>query len=191
MLPADPALVAVAERYDEPQRHYHDRRHLEQVLADVERLLADVEVLDPEAVRLAALFHDAIYDPRSTTNEADSATLAAEVLRPLEPPQRVAHVQRMVLATAGHEARWPDEGVLLDADLAVLGSPRPKYVAYVQAVRAEFGHVDDEGWRRGRAEVLRSLLALPHLFTTTPMRGLEATARENLTSELASIGGTA
>jgi len=190
-LPALPTLDAVAARYDEPHRRYHDRRHLEQVLADVERLLAEVEVPDADSVRLGALFHDAVYDPRSSTNEADSAALAAEVLRPLEPPDRVAHVQRVVMATAGHEARWPDEGVLLDADLAVLGAPRPEYVDYVEAVRQEFAHLDAEGWRRGRAEVLRSLLARPRLFTTPAMRVLEPRARENLACELASLGLTA
>jgi len=54
-------------------------------------------------------------------------------------------------------------------------------------VRQEFGHVDDEAWRVGRAEVLRSLLALPCLFTTPPMAQLEPTARANLASELASL----
>ena len=180
-------LADVAARYDEPHRRYHDRRHLEHVLADVERLLAAVEVPDPQAVRLAALFHDAVYDPRSSTNEEDSAALAGEVLYPLEPPERVAHVQRLVLATAGHRAAWPDEAVLLDADLAVLGAARPDYVAYVRAVRQEFGHVDDEAWRTGRSDVLRSLLALPRLFATPPMSGLEPRARENLACELASL----
>ena len=188
MLPPPPALEAVAARYDEPHRRYHDRRHLEQVLGDVERLLPVVEVPDPEAVRLAALFHDAVYDPRSETNEADSAGLAGEVLGDLEPPARVAHVQRLVMSTAGHHPSYPDEAVLVDADLAVLGRERAAYVAFVRAVRQEFAHVPAEAWRAGRSEVLRSLLALPRLFTTPPMHELEARARENLASELAALG---
>jgi predicted metal-dependent HD superfamily phosphohydrolase len=191
MLPALPMLADVAARYDEPHRRYHDRRHLQHVLAGVERLLPAVEVPDPDAVRLAALFHDAVYDPRSSTNEEDSAALAAEVLYPIEPPERVAHVQRLVLATAGHQARWPDEAVLLDADLAVLGAARPDYVAYVRAVREEFAHVDDEAWRVGRSDLLRSLLDLPQLFTTPPMSELEPRARENLAFELDALEGPA
>lgn len=186
-MPALPALERVAARYDEPQRRYHDRRHLERVLADVERLLAVVTVPDPQAVRLAALFHDAVYDPRSTTNEADSAALAGRVLADLEPPARIADVQRLVAATAGHRATYPDEGVLLDADLAILAADRSTYVGYVQAVRREFGHVPDATWRSGRADVLRSLLALPRLFTTPPMQALERPARGNVATELASL----
>ncbi len=189
MLPAHPALQQVAARYDEPHRRYHDRRHLERVIADVERLLAEVDVADPEAVRLAALFHDAVYDPRSATNEAASAFLAAQVLATLEPFRRVADVQRLVLATAGHEATSPDEAVLLDADLAVLGAERPAYVAYVRGVRQEFGHVSDQAWRTGRADVLRALLDLPRLFSTPPMERREEQARGNLMSELLALRG--
>ena len=187
-----PALLEeVAARYDEPHRRYHDRRHLDRVVADVERLLVTVEVPDADAVRLAAVFHDAVYDPRSATNEEDSAALVGEMLKDLEPPARVAHVQRLVRATAGHSPAFSDEGVLLDADLAVLAAGRQEYVAYAGAVRQEFGHLTDEEWRRGRGEVLRSLLALPRLFTTPPMLELETPARENLGSELASLGPSA
>jgi predicted metal-dependent HD superfamily phosphohydrolase len=187
MLAPPPPLLAVASRYDEPHRHYHDRRHLQRVLADVGRLLPAVDVPDPDALWLAALFHDAVYDPRSTTNEADSAALAGEVLQDLEPPSRVANVQRLVLATAGHQPSYPDEAVLIDADLAVLGSARPAYVAYVRAVRQEFGHLSAESWRSGRSAVLGSLLALPRLFSTPPLVELEGRARENLTAELRSL----
>lgn len=189
MLPPHPALEQVAACYDEPHRRYHDRRHLGQVLACVERLLEAVDVPDPDAVRLAALFHDAIYDPGSATNEAESAFLAAQVLTGLEPPARVADVQRLVLATATHEATAPDESVLLDADLAVLGADRPGYLAYVWAIRREFAHVTDQAWRTGRAQVLRSLLSLPRLFSTPPMEHLEPRARDNLRTELVSLDG--
>ena len=189
MLPADEVFEQVAARYDEPHRRYHDRRHLDQVLADVERLLASVDVADPDAVRLAALFHDAVYDPRSVTNEAESAFLAAQLLAGVESVPRVADVQRLVLATASHRPAAPDEAVLLDADLAVLGADRRAYLAYVRAVRREFAHVPDDGWRTGRAAVLRSLLALPRIYTTPPMARYEERARENLAFELAALDG--
>ena len=63
-------------RYAEPQRRYHDQRHLAEVLAAVDRLAAEADDLD--AVRLGAWFHDAVYEPRAEpgANESASATLA-------------------------------------------------------------------------------------------------------------------
>ena len=108
-------------------------------------------------VRAAALFHDAIYDPRSPTNEADSAPLAAGALAPARLGRRSAWhaVAALIEATAGHDtavARGDAEAaVLFDADLAILGSSPAEYQAYVTGVRAEYAHVDDAGWRTGRA----------------------------------------
>ena len=64
-------------------------------------------------------------------------------------------VGALIEATAGHEATdEPDRAVLLDADLAVLGSEPSAYQAYVTGVRVEYAHVDSEAWSVGRAAVL-------------------------------------
>jgi predicted metal-dependent HD superfamily phosphohydrolase len=182
-------LVAVASRYGEPHRKYHTTDHLMAVLEDVDRLLVEVEVDDPEEVRLAALFHDAVYDPQSSTNEIDSAELVAVVLAGLVPDEAIATVRRLVLATASHQPAALDEAVLLDADLAILGSSREEYAAYVAAVRAEFAHVDDNGWQIGRSRVLWSFLGRDRIFHTPPMAAREADARRNIEVELETLTG--
>src|SRR5215207_4462890 len=73
---ADGVLDDLLTRHREAHRRYHTLSHVAHVLRAVAELLPEVEVPDPVAVRLAAWFHDAIYDPRSTVNEADSAALA-------------------------------------------------------------------------------------------------------------------
>ncbi len=54
-------------------RPYHGWAHVEALLA----LLAEAAgaLRDPGAVRLAILFHDAVYDPRRADNEAESSAL--------------------------------------------------------------------------------------------------------------------
>ena len=97
----------------------------------------------------------------------------------------------MVEATATHEAPIDsDTAVLLDADLAVLGSEPASYQAYVAGVRSEYAHVSADDWRIGRTNVLRSFLDRPALFATPTGRAWwEVRARANLAAEVASLTG--
>ncbi|MEV0665215.1 HD domain-containing protein [Actinomadura luteofluorescens] len=173
-------------RYGEPHRRYHTRAHLTAVLDLVDELAGYAE--DPDAVRIAAWFHDAVYDPERADNEERSARLAARMLADTDLPEAVvARVVRLVELTATHA---PDEGdrdgqVLCDADLAVLGAEPEDYAAYAAAVREEYAFVPDEFFRAGRAEVLGGLLALPRLFHTPAARErFEERARANMRTEL-------
>jgi len=194
------ALDALLARHREPHRRYHTATHLMWVLRHVDDLAARLDQavgtqLDLDTVRAAALFHDAVYDPRSSTNEADSAVLAAQVLADMGwAPQRIERVQHLIEATASHlgTAAAPPDGVdvdiLLDADLAILGAEPNDYRAYVAGVRTEYGHLDASTWRAGRSAVLRDFLDRPTIFRTAAMRtDRERRARANLAAELATL----
>ncbi len=189
----DLALEGLLARHREPHRRYHTATHVMWVCRHVDQLLAEHEVDDPDAVRLAALFHDAIYDPRASTNEAASATLASARLAEVGwAGDRRANVARLIELTAGHEVDAADAAgaVLLDADLAILGADPGEYQHYVNGVRAEYAHVDDEGWRTGRAQVLQRFLAREAIYLTVPMHAArEQRARANLTAELTGLRG--
>jgi predicted metal-dependent HD superfamily phosphohydrolase len=180
--------------YADPRRGYHDLRHLEEVLDHLDVLLAepDADTVggDGEAVRLAAWFHDAVYDG-APDDEERSARLAEESLAAEGvAAEVVAEVARLVRLTATHD---PGDGdlagaVLSDADLAVLAAEPERYAEYVSGVRREYAHVPDDAFRHGRAEVLRGLLAAPALFRTATGRRLwERRARENVEVELADL----
>ena len=187
---ATEALDSLLSRYREPQRHYHGTAHVLRVLRTVDEIVADTAVADSVAIRLAAWYHDAIYDPHAGpgVNEASSAALAERDLSPLRvPAERVEAVARLVLVTATHQPAATDEAVLCDADLAVLAADPATYSAYAKGVRAEYAHIDDAGWRVGRAVVLRAFLQRPVLFHTAAMAGRDAAARANLAAELATL----
>ncbi|MFI6517429.1 HD domain-containing protein [Spirillospora sp. NPDC050679] len=173
-------------RYGEGHRRYHTRAHLTAVLDLVDELADHAD--DPDAVRLAAWFHDAVYDPQRADNEERSARLARRMLADTDLPEAVVEeVARLVVLTETHAPDGADRNgqVLCDADLAVLGSDPDDYAAYAAAVREEYAFVPDEFFKAGRAEVLAGLLELPALFHTPPARArYEERARANLRTEL-------
>jgi predicted metal-dependent HD superfamily phosphohydrolase len=177
--------AAVVAAWSEPHRRYHDLAHLAAVLGIVGELADAAD--DPDAVRLAAWYHDVVYDPQRSDNEQVSAERARAGLRGLVDDARLAEVARLVLLTAGHDPA-PDDAngaVLCDADLAVLASPPEAYAAYASAVRAEYAHLSDDVFAAGRAAVLEQLLALPALYRLPAIaEQWTGRARANLTAEL-------
>jgi predicted metal-dependent HD superfamily phosphohydrolase len=174
--------------YGDPARGYHDLRHLDEVLRTVDDLAH--RAADPDAVRLAAFFHDAVYDAHATDSEQRSADLAGRELRRRRVDgHRVAEVVRLVLLTRTHDPAPEDVdgAVLCDADLAVLAADPARYRDYTDGVRREYAHVPDEQFAAGRAAVLRSLLDLPALYRTPEARAWEAVARANVEAELARL----
>ncbi|MDH2389663.1 hypothetical protein QCN29_12835 [Streptomyces sp. HNM0663] len=187
----DPTPYAdnLLDRWGEPQRRYHTTEHLVAVLDRVDTLAPYAQ--DPQLVRLAAWFHDAVYHPERSENEERSARLAERALPEAGvSPEATAEVARLVRLTVTHAAAEGDANgaVLCDADLAVLASGPEEYAAYSSAVREEYGFVPDDVFRAGRAAVLRQLLDLPQLFRTPYGRSRwEPHARTNLTAELAEL----
>jgi len=184
--------------YADPRRGYHDVRHLEEVLDHLDVLLAEAdpvdavaaERVDADAVRLAAWFHDAVYDGEPDDEERSARLAEEELSRAAVGADVVAEVARLVRLTATHDPADGDlaGAVLSDADLAVLAAEPERYAEYVAGVRREYAHVQDEAFRRGRGEVLRGLLAAPTLFRTTSGRRLwEQRARANVEAELAAL----
>ena len=198
-LPADCASVAaqaagadLVARWSEPARQYHTVDHLTFMLTVLDE--AGSFAADIHAVRLAAWFHDAVYDPRiaePTANEQASAELAAAMLPPLAvPAAQIDEVVRLVLLTADHRVGPGDRNgaLLADADLAILAVDEEHYRAYADAVRAEYAFVPDDAFVAGRSAVLTKLLALDPLYYLAPHRAAwEPRARANLTAELRTL----
>jgi predicted metal-dependent HD superfamily phosphohydrolase len=186
----DESITPVIERHGEPPRRYHTIDHVASVLRCIDEIVDEEPVGRVDVVRAAAIFHDAVYDPRAADNEARSADLAVEVTGAAlgwgEDDTDV--LRRLVLATADHEPSDRLEAVLLDADLAIIGAPPAAYASYVEGVRGEYAHVDDAGWRAGRGQVLQMFLDREAIFATEAMRRRrEVQARVNLRAELESL----
>lgn len=185
-------LEAVLRRHRESTRHYHGVHHVAWAIRHVLVLADRLDVADVGAIVAAAAFHDVVYDPARSDNEAVSARLAERALGEIGwDDERRSRVAAMIRATAGHALSGDldlDTRVLLAADLAVLATDPARYQEYVLGVRNEHAHVAEPDWRRGRAAVLNGFLARDHIFD--PALGLadwERRARANLTAELAGL----
>jgi predicted metal-dependent HD superfamily phosphohydrolase len=189
------AADALLARWTEPHRRYHDKRHLERVLATLRQLAAEeggetsqgpVDLNDLAA--LAAWYHDAVYQPRRSDNEERSAALVRRQLVQLDVSATiVGEATRLVLLTKSHEPAPHDRAgaLLCDADLAILAMPADVYDAYSAAIRTEYSHVPERDFRAARAAVLTRLAARPHLFHTGHGRAVwEQAARANIAREL-------
>ncbi len=171
--------------YQESQRHYHTLQHLAECLAHFEqaRHLAQ----QPGEVAIALWFHDAIYDVRGKDNERRSADWAVRTLAASQAGQATLdRVERLIMATR-HDATpdEPDEQLLVDIDLAILGAAPERFAEYDAQVRAEYAWVPGFVYRMKRRSVLKAFLTRPRLYGTDHFRARhEAQARRNLASIL-------
>lgn len=179
-------LVAM---HSQSHRHYHNLEHIAEVLKVAGRLRQFAD--NPNAVQLAVWYHDAIYDPKQRDNEAKSADFARNVLEQLGVSSpMIASATDLILATAHgtpHELTT-DVRVLLDADLAILGSGETRYLRYAADIRREYAWVPDAEYATARIAVLDGFLARQRIFHTDVMflEG-EGSARRNMLAERAKL----
>jgi predicted metal-dependent HD superfamily phosphohydrolase len=179
-------------RWSEPSRRYHTTTHLVEMFRALEELEAAGLIDDHQCAiaRLAAWFHDAIYDPAATpgANEADSAVLARETLQRLSVvDEDIDTIERLIRLTARHDtdAEDPLDAAFQDADLWILSAPTSRFDGYCQQVRAEYAQVSDAVFRRGRMAVLGPLLERDKIYRTSrALHHWEGPARINLGREL-------
>ena len=178
------ALLIAA--YREPQRHYHSLQHLEECLAHFEVTAALAQ--HPGEVEIALWFHDAIYEVQGKHNERLSADWAAKALTASGAVESaISRVDELIMATC-HKASptLPDQRLLVDIDLAILGAAPERFSEYDKQVKQEYSWVPSVLYGFKRKEVLNGFLARPSTFTTPHFQSrLEQTARENLKKAVA------
>ncbi len=178
----------IRPRYREPWRRYHDERHLDEVLAAADRLAEQRLLASPAVVRVALLFHDAVYEVAAgpLSNEEASAQLLERMAAGKLENSIISEAATIVRATAAHgrlraSDLTSDGQFALDCDLAILGAAPERYLAYERDIREEYIHVPEDLFREARGRFLEALLARPAIyFTETFQTNVEERARENL-----------
>ena len=184
-----PTHERLCSAYGEKHRHYHTSVHIDACLAlfNEHRSVAQ----RPQNVECAIWFHDAVYSPMRSDNELKSAEWASRFL--LDSGcnrERSEHVRRLIMATV-HDAPAleRDTQLLVDIDLAILGTDEESYRQFEDDVRKEYKWVPGPLFRRKRRAILRSFLDRPTIYSTAAVRDrYETPARRNIGNALRMLG---
>lgn len=184
----DELFEDVVKRYSAKGRHYHNMKHL----FDVVYLLNVYQesIVCKEEIFLAAIYHDIIYNPKRTDNEIKSADFFLKKICPLLKLDEdgSGYVYTAIFATTHKDVEWitnKDIQLLLDIDLSILGTNDPEaYERYRVGVRKEYKMYSDEQYNEGRTNVLKSFIHKKKIYLTKEFKKTEKKARKNLQNEI-------
>ncbi|MFZ0848350.1 MAG: hypothetical protein WAO08_03985 [Hyphomicrobiaceae bacterium] len=183
-------LDELVAAYVAPGRHYHTLEHIAALLRQLDE--HGHAVVDRDALILAIIFHDVVYDARRQDNEDQSAALAQARLTSLQfADALVQKVVHYIQATQhGHHLDIDDAdlALLLDLDLSTLAVAPHEYRLYTNAIRREYGHVPDALYRLGRRQILAGFLGRSRIYRTEHLHARwEERARANISGEIAEL----
>jgi pantetheine-phosphate adenylyltransferase len=124
------------ECYHEPHRFYHTLGHL----VDIYHQLEERGLAENKVMLLATIYHDVIYNPKSSTNEEDSAEYFMHTYE--GDAQLKQEVYDIIIDTKTHQPRSKLSAVFCDVDLNILKQPLHKLLIYEDQIFKEFQFAD-------------------------------------------------
>ncbi len=202
-IPGLPSLTgeqvsALRQAYASPPRAYHHFGHVEDVFVQYRAVAEGPGWWQPREAGFAVLYHDAIYVPGRSDNEAESARLAVEHIARWWPQAGIdgSRVSELILLTARHgtlasgdfsdAASADDTRRFLDCDMAILGAEPEVFAEYDRAIAEEYRAVPRWLYRIKRRRFFRKLLTSERIYLSDFfLDRFEARARRNLQAALA------
>ena len=179
------AYNSIVNHYSESHRRYHTLRHLEECF-DILKKTGDLENVSLE-FWLALWLHDIVYDPAENDNEAQSAAMSTWVLHKIGVPyEKIGSVISLIMNTKHHDAEpWEEGAILVDVDLAILGSSPERFQEYENQIRAEYSFVPQEMYDFHRNNIMKGFAQREPIFKRQNMRDMfEEQAKQNLSRYL-------
>lgn len=180
---ADRCWASLCDRYAEPHRAYHTGTHIEAMF----RELATFDGVRPtqnDALCVAILMHDMLYEPRAIGNEYRSAVNAGNICRHLGRPELVEMVKQLILSTRDHTTSrtgFVEFQLLSDLDLSIFGQDEKTFREFDEGIQEEYRFVPPHQYRRVRARILDTFHRRERIYLTWHFhQKYDAAARENL-----------
>lgn len=174
--------------HGEAARAYHTLDHVLDCLTRLDE--SGSAAADRDPVEAALWFHDVVYDPHRTDNEARSAEWAAQALRSVGIAEAIVQRVNDLIRMTGHSSPTNDpQGALLcDVDLSILGRDEETFDEYERRIREEYDWVPEPLYRAGRTRILSAFERRDRIYQTEYFHDrYEAPARANLRRALARL----
>lgn len=182
---SDEMGMELVERMSEPHRHYHTVAHVMNIIHLARNVALERSEMGIDLFTVAWL-HDIIYDPKSSTNEEDSADYAMRVLKDSNVDRE--RIAKMIMDTKSHNPSFWPSMVFSDLDMAIVGAIPAIYDAYARDIRREYDFVPDAVYREKRIEILTKF-DQSKIFLTTDFEPMEPYAHANIKREIAQLVG--
>ena len=174
--------------YDEPPRHYHTLTHIAHCLSEFDQCKS--LTTHPDALEIAIWFHDVIFEPGKTDNEARSAGLYQALSAEAHATDFRELVDKLIMATLHADCSLDnnDAGYMVDIDLSSFGLPWEDFLRDSQHLREESAHLNDAEYYQKQGDFRSCLFARPQFYLTDFFcHRYEQQARDNLTRYFAKV----
>lgn len=156
-----PKFDALLYSYDDPDRIHHGVPHLLFYFNELSPYLSKLK--SPAVTIATAFYHDSEMQTRlerEGLNEKDSASRAEKELSEVGIcTDAIAQIKAGIEAS-NHKGNPPDDSDIkygLDADMAIIGKPRKRFLEYEKGIRGEFFWLAETKYRKGRSGFLKGL----------------------------------
>ena len=180
--------------YTGKNRHYHNIDHIFRMVGIWECNYSLFK--NPDAIFVAIIYHDIVYNPKAKDNEGKSARF---FINKVQPHLNIDFNEPGVVIRAIFASRHTEESktfltadgsdqdiqLFLDFDLEILSTRHEsEYEWYRLGVRKEYSHVPLKKYKEGRKAVLESFLKRKEIYLTQTFKINEKKARKNLRNEI-------
>ncbi len=173
----------IVKEYQNKSRHYHNLSHIYSML----QIIDNNNIDKTHDIILAIFYHDIVYDSTQKDNELQSALSFERDFADILTDQQIKYIKDLIISTQKHIpiVNNKENSLLLDIDLAILGTDKTTYNCYTEAIRKEYHWVPLELYVSGRKKVLEQFLLREKIYYTSYFHSLwEAKARENIENEI-------
>lgn len=147
-------IKMILDMWNEPNRYFHNLDHLNDILDQIEESRYNEETKDK--LRLVALFHDIIYDPKRNDNELKSSEFFLSLCQ--EKNEDILEVNQAILDTEKHIDNTRISSLFNDMDMKIAESNIEDLMRWEKGIRKEYSFLDDKTYKEGRLKFIDGLM---------------------------------